>query len=299
MARQPYAHLAGDLSGWPFGMVPTPPILRNLDQYSSELVNGEDGGTYSPTDPITIGNSQLGEEVEVSFTSANCQLVGDIETVRGNASRNDLLHEPHIEPGLILEAGAVPIFENARTRDVIVPLGFFNEHRAGALGGTLIHTIDPATFGARSNDLTGSHDAVTIPLPFRAAHRGATITSVDFHFAIPLERTVMPTTKPKFRVLRCTAGPQALHAVGVGGYDGDGWLPDPASTIADYHNAGKTRVVTYVCDTGNTNLNPTDYFYAVQFFDETGGGFVDGVHVGNQFLTAVVHLTSIADFRQE
>src|SRR4051812_16622967 len=100
MGRRPYVHLAGDLSGWPKGFVPTPSHLRALDQYSSELVNGDEGGTWAPSAPIV-----LGAYASPSLTLDTASVFsGDVKTVSGN-SRGDELDTP----GLVLQNGQPPL----------------------------------------------------------------------------------------------------------------------------------------------------------------------------------------------
>lgn len=295
MSQRPYIHLVGNLSGWPKGTVPTPRILRNFDQFSSELVNGEEGGTYAPTSPIVVGNARPGSigEADISFISAACLLDGDVETVKGNDTG-----DAAYEPGLILNPGAYPDLQSAHSRIVVVHFGFCVESGVQNSGPAYCHDIDPVTLGARTinpgYDLVSGPPVLTVPLPFNARHRSATINQVDFRFALAGQRSAIPGNKPKFRIARATSGAiQTMHTA-VGDYDASGWLTDPAATVATYVNANKTRTVSYVPNQNNTDIDPATYAYFVQITTEalTVGG-------GDVWLSATVSLSNILNMKQE
>jgi hypothetical protein len=284
MARRPYVHLAGDLSGWPKGLVPTPALLRRLDQFSSELVNGEDGGTWAPTDPIVLG---FYRSPTLFLSTAGSVLSGDVVTVRGNADASE-----RDRPGLVLVDGAVPVLQSSRTRSIVVPLAPFME-RGGAVTDDRGFLLDPATMGAKQKNL--NLPWFTVPLPLRAQHAGATIASVDFRYRIANQRSALPVYMPTFRVVKCTAGALApLHTVAAP-YDANGSLPDQAATAADYYDNGNVRTTTYTPNQNNTALDPTTAYWAVEVIGEGGANAM----AGDIYLSATVHLTSIADMRQE
>lgn len=292
--RQPFAHFVGNLSGWPKGTVPTPPILRNLDQYSSELVNGEDGGTYAPEDAIVVGNAMPGAaDTDITFNAAGCLLSGVVETVKGNNTG-----DKDYEPGLILEPGAYPELLVPVTRTIVVPLGFFVESGVQNSSPVYCHDIDPVTLGARTInpgfDLVSGPPVLTVALPFKARHRGATITKVEFRFALAGQRSVVPANKPKFRVARATASAISTMHTNVAPYDASGWYTDTAASVAAYVNANKTRTITYTPNQNNTDIDPATYAYFVQVTTEalTVGG-------GDLWLSATVFLSSISSLKQE
>ena len=112
--RRPYIHLAGDLSGYPKGFVPSHAWGRRLDQFSSELVNGDEGGEYAPTSPLVIGPHGT---PTIDLTSVGSVLSGDVETVKGNRLDDSI----DSTPGLVLLAGAVPALAATASRIVTVP----------------------------------------------------------------------------------------------------------------------------------------------------------------------------------
>lgn len=291
MARRPYVHLVGDLSGWPSTFVPTPATFRNLDQFSSELVNGDDGGTWAPVDPIVVG--RFGTPTITLGTSGSV-LSGDIETVRGNANGSGV--DPL--PGLILQSAAVPVFQTPRTRSIVVPFTGVIEANSNAALNEPRWEVDPVSLGARwiaTNSTNGSIIA-TVPLPIRGQHSGATIDTIDFRFAVGGQRAVLPSVMPRVRAIMVSGDTIApLHTVSVGDYDSNGWYVDPAATAADYYDNGQTRTLTYTPDQNHTALDPSTAFWALQFRNETAGV----QPVPNVFFSATIHLSGIADYRQE
>jgi hypothetical protein len=296
MARHPYTFLAGDLSGWPVGTTPTPRLLQRLDQFSSELVNGVDGGSWAPVDPIVIGPQAI---ETIVLSTAGSVLAADIETVKGN--------RPGVmgQPGLVLLGTPAPLFQTPRTRDVVVPFSFWSESNVNAGefdAGWYRYELDPLTLGARSTSRFQAvlPDVVAIvPLPIRAQHRGATIASIDFRYRIGQRRVALPTTQPKFRAIRVHRDDLALPLhTNAGGYDVQGWLIETAADINAYYNGGNTKTITYTPNQNHANIDPDTHFWAVQWIDDDA--FLTGDEsIGNTFLSATIHLTNIIDLRQE
>lgn len=291
MARRPYVNLVGYLSGWPNTLVPTPATFRNLDQFSSELVNGDEGGAWAPTDPIVIGARGT---PTITLGTAGSVLSGDIETVSGNAIGNAI----DALPGLILQSSAVPVFQTARTRSIVVPFTTFIEANTAAALNEPRWEVDPVSLGARwiATNTTNANIIATVPMPLRGQHSGATIDSIDFRFAVGEQHAALPSVMPRVRAIKVSGDTIApLHTVSVGDYDANGWYVDPAATIADYYNNGQTKTLTYTPNQNSTSLDPSNAFWALQFRNET-----DGVHpIPNVFFSATVHLSAIADYRQE
>lgn len=287
MSRRPYVHLAGEKSFWPLGFAPQPSHLRALDQFSSELVNGEDGGEWAPTSPIVLGPS--GPSPNIELTTSGSVLSGDVETVAGNELGTEIE-----TPGLILQSGAFPTFQTARTRDIVIPMSQGVVSRDYSASGPEYDLlgIDPETGAYRTRYTPGTSITITMPLPVRAQHRGATIASVDFLFRIDTNFRTLPSAGaglPQFRVARSTAFTLAALHTNAGGYDSNGWLPDPAASLAAFVNAGNVRTVTYTPDQYNTSLDPGASWFMAQVRDLPYA----------QWIAVVVHLTAIADYRQE
>lgn len=288
MPRRPFIHLAGNLSGWPKGTVPTPGLMRKMDQFSSELVNGEDGGEYEPETPIVIGPYA---SPTITFSSTGCGLRGKVETVKGN-SRDETVDKA----GLVLTGGNFPTFQTARTRKVVVSLGLHIEQRSSSAANDPKFELDPLTFGARRILTNDNTDIVSVPLPIRAQHSGVTIDSVVFRYRINSQRSALPTSMPKFRVVKVSADTIApLNSGTSTPFDSNGWYEDQAGTASAYYNNGQTRTATYTCNQNNTSLAQSNAYWMVMIRDEGGGNNF----VGNVYLSAVVNLSAIADYRPE
>ncbi len=287
---RPYIHLAGDLSGWPKGFVLTPAALRKLDQFSSELVNGDEGGEWSPAKPLVIGPHGT---PTIILDTAGSVLSGDVETVKGNSLDSSLE-----APGLVLQGGAVPTFATPRSRSVSVGFSAFVERSLSATTATdfPFYELDPVTLGAKSivDNGFGFGNIVdyvlSVPLPFRAQHRGATIDSVDFRMIVGGRIYALPGTMPRYRIIRVTGDTTVLLHSNAGGYDASGWFVDPAATIGDYLNNGQPRTLSFVPDQNNAALDPSTGFYVVQARLAT---------LGSIMLSATVNLSAIADMQQE
>lgn len=305
MSRRPYVHLAGDLSGWPKGFAPTPAILRKLDQFSSELVNGEEGGSWSPRAPIVIGPSG---SPTITLNGATNLLSGDVETVKGNRLDTSL----DATPGLVLTGGAVPTLASPLTRSVAVPFtgwresyvvaGFVLGNLASGLAGYELDPIALCPTALSTIDLYvyGNKIIVSVPLPFRAMHRNATITSVAVRVRIAGQLRSLPTLMPSIRVVRVRGNTQvALHSNG-GGYDADGWLVDTSATVSAYTNSGEAKTYTYTPNQNNTAIDPSqDYFMIQMRGGQTTGGASVNHWVGSQWISGSVVLSNIVDLRQE
>lgn len=293
MARRPFVHLAGNLSGWPLGFVPTPAFLRNLDQYSSELVNGDDGGEWSPSDPIVIGPHGT---PTVTLDTAGSVLLGDVETVKGN--RLDAVLDAR--PGLVLQGGAVPELAAPLTRTVVIPFTSWIEGRLTTYPlviGFNLYALDPVTLGAQADpvmDVYTVADTVILSIPFqtRAQHRNATIDSVDVRVLIAGQFRTVPAQAMKVRVVRVRGNTQvALHS-SAGGYDANGWYVDTAATVAAFTGNGEPRLLSYIPNQNNTAINPTTDYFMLQVRGAS-------VFANCTWLSATVTISAIADFRQE
>lgn len=284
MSRRPYVHLAGDVWGCPLGFAPQVSHLRALDQYASELVDGEGGGTWAPEEPIVLGPWA---NPGVSLTTVGSVLSGDVETV----DDNDLGVEGG-KPGLVLQSGAVPAFQTPRARIVTVPFTNCVEAETTLYPDARV-LVDPLTCGATLRSSMSNARILSVPLPIRAQHRGATIAQVDFRFIVAGPPT-SPGVNIRVRVARVMGDTLAsLHTSSSGAYDGNGWLEDMPATTFDYTNNGQVRTLSFVPDQNHTNLDPGSSWFLVQARPSSNMG------LGSCFLSATVFLTNITDYRQE
>ena len=285
MSRPPFVFFDGH---WPLSTTPSPQRFRNLDQHASELVNGEDGGEWNPASPIVLGPYTT---PNLTLNTAGSVFSGDIETVKGNG-RGDGLDKA----GLVLLSNEHPTFQTPRERTVVVGFVAWSEATSLAVTNNPSFELDPVRFCARA--IKASNSVIcTVPLPLRAQHRGATLSSVDFRYAIEGARTALPPSMPRFRVIKISGDTIVSLHTAAGAYDANGWYVDQAATPGDYYNNNQTRIATFTPDQNHTNLDPTNATWAVQWRNEGGG--IAPAGVGNLFMSATLHLTNIVDMRQE
>lgn len=167
-----------------------PSNVRDLDQQASESINGDEGGTWNPVEPIAIGG--LGVKLVTDPAAATANFTGPIRT--GPLSQ-----------GLILGDNEVPVFETARTTSFAIHLGnifaksesqptvrFNSPFDAGVPGR--IQTTS-RTSGATVTYLNGWIPSYRLP-------RGSIISSVEFRFRVGYKPATLPAGLPMFRVFR-------------------------------------------------------------------------------------------------
>ena len=282
MSRRGYVSLTGK---WPPGFVPTPKILRDLDQHSSELVNGEDGGSWSPESPIVLGSGIM---PALKLSTAGSAWTGDVETVAGNSSSE-------VGGGLQLLGTTVPSFQTARTRVIIVGLQTWTELIGSSITESFrSFSIDTALFGPNSVGNSQS-SIVHVPLALREAHNGANITQARVYYRVGKYHATLPASANKIscRLVRMTASTtQQMHTNALG-YDANGWVYDTETNADLYFNGSKARYLDYIPDQFQT-VDPATYAYALQIRDSGPSGLSNNV-----FLSAEIYLGAIADMRPE
>lgn len=286
--RRPYVHLAGDMSGWPLGTVPSPGIMKRFDQFSSELVNGDEGGSWAPATPIVIGPYLGGAAIDIDSGSL---LSGDVVTVKGNGDGTEVSPIP----GLVLSGAANPEFQSLRTRKVIIGFTNFTEFDSAVTTNIPRVLTDPLTLGAKFYSSMSNTRIISAPFPLRAQHRGGYIESVDFRFIIAGGAlwTAVPGSQLRFRIARIRADVVATLHTNGGGYDTSGHLIDPAATVTDFTNNGQVRTLSYVPDQNNGPIDPDQDWYVIQVRPPG-----DARALGSIFLSATVTITNIPDLRE-
>lgn len=149
----------------------TPEILRRLDILASQSLNGDEGGIWTPENPIVIGGDGL------KFDNA-----GSIE---GGISTSQFARSGAIE----LADGHWPMFA-ARTHRIVFPLNdamFNNWENIYANDGTA-----PAYNGIRFE----SSASIRCPLPSHRFPRGAKIKNVTLNYRVGKQPSSAPGTTP-------------------------------------------------------------------------------------------------------
>jgi len=219
-----------------------------------------------------------------------------------------------MQTGLVMTSGLGPAFATPRSRLIHVPFTNFSETNSFGLNGSAAwnyaFVFDPTTFALRANYVwrpgggggggaTPPLVVVTVPLPIRAQHRAATISSLTFRYRIVRNPISLGAArKTRIRLVKVVADTVLPLHTNAGGYDADGWLIDPAANAAAYYANGKVKVLTYVPDQNHTNVDPSTGFYALQFMNDDIDNIPKG-GTGNEFYSAQVSITNIADMRQE
>jgi hypothetical protein len=292
--RRRYAHLAGDLSGWPKGMVPTPAVMRALDQFSSELVNGDEGGTWAPESPIVIGPYRADGFSGANITiDSGSELTGDVVTVKGNAEGTEIV----ARPGLVLSGTANPGFQSTRSRTIVVGFTNFVENDSSISTNVARVVVDEATLGAKFISTMSNTRIVSVPFPLKAQHRGATISQVDLRFIVPGVHTALPSQPIRVRVAKITGSTVAALHDNSGGYDANGNLTDPAGSASAFMNNGQVRTLSYVPNQNHTAIDPDSDWFIIQCRPYSGASEPQE-GLGLVFVSATVSLTSIASLRE-
>ncbi len=279
MRRRPNVFPSGIV---PVGYVPNPTHLRQLDRYAAEMINGDEGGSWSPANPIAIGFN------ETKLTTVGSVISGNVETVKGNRA---------VDPdgGLRLDASSWPTFDSGQQRTIVVPFLDWIEHRAATDAHHYAFLPHPTYLCPQSWNINdgSSNGMFSVPLG-RAAHHNASITSVTFRWRVGRARTENPENFPSFRVIRLTTDTiYPLHD-NTGAYDAEGWKPAQSSEYAlaqvGFHD------LVYTPNQYNESIDSEAYQFLLQVRDEYGSS---GIKEGNYFLSARVQISDIVDLRPE
>ena len=162
---------------WPSSVVPTPDAMRRLDQAASECIDGDNGGTWTPSSPIIIGGAG------VSLLN-NVAVSGAVSGPRAAAGG-----------GIILSSQFLSVVP-ARTRTTVVALRDF------------LTRLDENV--AIYNELGGGVSAFagttfSCPLPSQRIHRNFTPLSVTLRMRVTARPAAVPTSMPGFVITRIPA----------------------------------------------------------------------------------------------
>lgn len=155
----------------------TPAAMSRLDQHVSELIDGEEGGTWNPSAPITVGGECL------SLESTGCKILGGVRTAQGGR--------------LALGPNHYPVFD-ARNRDVVVPLRSVLEVSEADFDGTNDYAAVPGSLRLRGT-------LAQIMIPPLGLHPGATLTAFRLRFRVGVAPSAVPSRMPAFRIVRAPA----------------------------------------------------------------------------------------------
>jgi hypothetical protein len=226
--------------------------LSALDQHVSELVNFDEGGLWTPTDPIVIG----GKGMELGTAS---EVHGGVITKPKYGSA-----DPRIEL-----TDQWPTFSAARTRKVCVAWG----KSMGA--GTQAVFINSRGSVVQTGPAASSGVNLGMILDGRYIHDNATLTKATFSFrysgAKPSSYTVEVVSIVRYR-RSDNVNDVTLHTAGtVSGitYTGNSASRNVA-TLEAFYNGGNVINLEYTPDQNNTMSKSTHYYgFGLVTFRET------------------------------
>ena len=249
---------------WPGANTVYGPTLRQLDQAIFEAINGDDGGTWTPLTPVSIG----GQGMRVTTTSS--LISGDVITLPKSS-------------GIKLLDNDWPTFVAARTRSVFVPFSSWTETT-----NDFSHNTDASLFFPKRNGLQpGAAIGITVPInDALRLHNGATLSSVDIRMRVPVPHQGSGSAAAiasAFSLYRTSPGAttQYLNSAGFG------LVTDPVASLDAYYAAGLPRTVAYTCNQNNT-VDTASWSYILQITDQA-----DALGVQNEYLGATLNFTNI------
>jgi hypothetical protein len=214
--------------------------LRDIDVRTTQAINGDGGGTYSPSAQIIIGGAGL--VLQGMMTAAGPNI--DTDNTDAHAIVFD---DGALTDSFVLEAG-----HTGQTRYIV-------DHVSG-YGNALEWRADTAWLGGRAERARGHLYA-----PLRV-HAGARLLSVQFWFILMgvTASENMPDELPRYRIVRVrhdgTVEPLRAPDTTT---TARGWqvhAPAPATAAA----WGGLQNFTYSCNINNTNLDPSTYTYVAE-----------------------------------
>ena len=252
---------------WLSHTVPTARDLQRLDDLGSRSINGDEGGTWNPANPIIIG----GQPIQV--TTAASSYEGGARTENG---------------GRIVHAdNDVPIFNPVRTRSVLIPLYRLHDSTKGY--------VDYATNALGIVDQYANIFA-TVQLDGRYFHKGATLSTATLTYRVGQPHTSLPVALPGFNLARLNSTRTTFEFLHSNAY---ALVRSPPTVTADeYYNAGAPQSVTMTCNQNNTNIDPTTYVFVAILADEGFGGGTISPSL-NVFHSLKLDFTNVADMRFE
>ena len=259
---------------WPGANTVYGPTLRQLDQSIFEAINGDDGGTWTPLTPVSIG----GQGMRVVTTSS--LISGDVITQKNSG-------------GIKLLDNDWPTFVANRTRSIFVPLSSWVEPSSDYYRAWSGSPFFPKRVQVTPNDV--NNYALIFYVPLNDAlrlHNGATLASVDIHMRVPIPHSgsgVATAIASAFSIQRDSPGgsTQYLNSAVLG------VVQDPVASIDAYYNNGVPRAVNYPCNQNNV-IDTASWSYRMLITDQA-----DALMSFNEYLGATFNFTTIPNMAFE
>ena len=255
---------------WKRGYLTLGSDLRAIDQKTADALNGDEGGSWSPSTPIVIGGAGVG--VCGLWTMGGGARVRTVGTslsriVFGKLTTDDAFL---IDPG---HAGYNRVL-----------LTYFSHGRSD----TPKYAFLESTLATIRTDLAGTY--VTSPL---RVHDRSIVTDVTILFVVGTAHANVPEYLPRFRIARVSATGvvESLRASDAT-TDADGFqffAPRP-STGALWYAGGGAQQFVYTCNQKNV-VDLENYHYILELQDERGADAYAPTN-GNVFLSATALCTA-------
>lgn len=266
------AHFLRIRPRWVRGVPLTGAEVAAIDETTFLALNGDDGGTWTPSGPIVFGGEGLTFAGPSSMSGANSAVnAGPLAPiVFGKGTDDDYFGLPSGHP------------ERARNATQLItewfapyPELFVFGHPAAefAEGGNMGVT---STFAARVTSSTQEGSRFQAPL---RTYEGARLTRVDFTFRVNTGGGgIAPTNLPRFRVIAVdrNGGVFPLRAPD-GTTDENGFqyfAPAPSPNTRDaWYALGEMQTFQYVCnEAARQVIDLATYHYLLEFLEESGPG---------------------------
>lgn len=249
---------------------------QSLDAKVFAAIDGDNGGCYAPSSPITIsgaGGGGLTVSGPTIVSGAGCP-AGTPGTITTTSTATVTLNDGEYQDLLAGHTG--------RSRTLVTSLAISEAPPPVflALPGAYLAPFTYPTIPLSRNRTYMAAQAqapvMTMPNAVQAelhcplrVHNGATLSSVAITFRVSQPHTSVPATMPKVRVMRIdskgTVAPLTLTT------DLQGWVsvPTPTSGSTWYAN-GAAQTLTIACNQNNA-IDVSQYTYLVDILEETGG----------------------------
>lgn len=260
-------------AAWERGRPVTGADMAFIDENTYKALNGDDGGSWTPSGLVTIGGSGVGIVGPwelLDGAAVNLTLAPTVQLAFGKKTLDDaiLLGEGHAE----------------RTRDM-------PRHTVEAFGADLSDVSVLTSDGFSLGCVTTRKAGVRFLTPIEV-HDGATISYVRFAFRVGAH-TELPERLTRFRVVRVAADGtvEPLKTPDGADSDSDGFSPyAPApETAAEWPTFGVTRYYDYVVSQ-NGLVDLSRYAYFAEILDESG----PGSEAGNFYISTTTRCSNIS-----
>jgi hypothetical protein len=234
-----------------------------FDQESSQILNGDDGGTWAPVEVIQFSGTTFG--LNLTGPAVVWGLSGVLQTSTSSRFTCNVGDFPQLSA---THVGRTRQIKSSFATARCAPWQQWIPH-VGA-NGTLDGMMQTMAYTTLVEGAAQAF-ATTIWAPLEV-HNGGTLESVTISFAVSSPHASVPTMA-KARVLRCNTVGGVIQLTSVAaGADANGYvsMPTPASAVA-YYNNGAVQSWTIPCDQFNVVSTAGDY-YMVEIVEEQSSG---------------------------